>query len=145
MKLEPPHANLVARCQTICVAECCGIDAYDFSPIHMASYLTMYRGKADAPEVRVLRGQIEALRANYGSMAASASGATFEDLNQSFTAGQIDRFADELLANLEVALKIIQESENLRYRIAEPGTAPNGGPAMPSGNSELPGGPPSAS
>ena len=61
MKLEPPLANLVARCQTMCVAECCGVDAYDFSPVHIASYITMYRGQPDASEIRTLRGQIDAL------------------------------------------------------------------------------------
>jgi len=118
MKLEPPLANLIARCQTICVAECCGVDAYDFSPIQIASYLTMYRGKPDASEVRTLRGQIEAHRANCG--VASGRGATIEEMNQRFTAEEIERLTDELLANLEVALNLIEISERRRYGIAEP-------------------------
>jgi hypothetical protein len=122
MKLEPPLSNLVARCQTICVAECCGIDAYDFSPIQIASYLTMVRGSTDASEIRVIRGQIEALRANYGTGAASGHGATFDDLNQGFTAEQIDGLAHELLTNLDVALRLIQQSEEMRYKNLEPVT-----------------------
>src|SRR4051794_11984029 len=107
MKLEPPLSNLAARCQTICVAECCGIGAYDFSPIQIASYLTMYRGTPDASEVRVLRGQIDALRANYGSTGTGEQGVTFEELNQSFTSDQIDCFTGQLMANLDVALSLI--------------------------------------
>ena len=115
MKLEPPLANLIARCQTICVAECCGVDAYDFSPIQIASYLTMYRGKADDSEVQKLRGQIGALRTNYGVAGSSGRGATFEEMNQGFSAEEIEEFATELLANLDVALSLIEESEARRY------------------------------
>jgi hypothetical protein len=107
MKLEPPLADLIARCQTICVAECCGVDAYDFSPVQIASYLTMYRGKPDVSEVRALRGQIGALRANYGLAGANGHGATCDETNQGFTADQIERLTDELLANLEIALSLI--------------------------------------
>ena len=120
MKLDPPLANLVARCQTICVAECCGIDAYDFSPIHIASYLTMYRGGLDASELRVLRGQLEALKANYGTRGASGGGATFDDMNAAFTSTDIDRLADELLANLGLAIKLVEMSDAQRCRNAKP-------------------------
>lgn len=118
MKLEPPLANLIDRCQTICVAECCGVDAYDFSPIQIASYLTMYAGKPDDSMVQTLRGQLEALRANYGVAGASDRGATIEEMNQVFSAEQIQELASELLANLDVALSLIQKSEGLRYRTA---------------------------
>lgn len=86
MKLEPPLSNLIARCQTICVAECCGIDAYDFSPIQIASYLTMHRGRPDDSETRTIRDQIEALRAKYGHAGTSGRGATFEEMNYGFSA-----------------------------------------------------------
>ena len=129
MKLEHPLANLVARCETICVAQCCGIDAYDFSPVQLASGLTMYRGLPDPAELRRVRGQIAALKANYGAAGASARGATLEDMNQTFTAEQIDALADELSANLEVALALIEQSERLRYSTAEPAPAPGGSAA----------------
>ena len=145
MKLDPPLANLLARCQTICVAECYGVDAYDFSPIQIASYLTMHRGKPDIAEMRTLRGQIGALRANYGLGGASGLGVTLEEMNQGFTAEQIEELTNELLANLDVALSLIERGEELRYRNAEPGAASNGGPAATVDNSNAPGGPPSVS
>jgi hypothetical protein len=115
MKLEPPLANLIKRCQTVCVAECCGIDAYDFSPIHIASSLIMWRGKPDASEIQKLRGQIEVLRENYGSTGASDHGVIISEMNQSFTPEQVDAMANELLVNLAVALNIIEVSEKSRY------------------------------
>jgi len=115
MKLEPPLANLIERCQTVCVAECCGIDAYDFSPIHIASFLIMWRGKPDASEIQKLRGQIEAFRENYGSTGASGQGVIILEMNQSFTPEKVDAMANELVANLEVALSLIGASEKSRY------------------------------
>lgn len=140
MKLEPPLANLIARCQTICTADCCGVHAYDFSPVQIASYLTMYRGQPDASEIRTLRGQISALKANYGLEGASDRGATCEEMNQRFTAEQIERLTDELLASLDVALSLIEKSEELRYRSAEPVAPRNRGPATQLGNPGVTGG-----
>jgi hypothetical protein len=115
MKLEPPISNLVNRCQTICVSECCGIDAYDFSPIHIASYLLMWEGRPNSTEITRIRNQLEALKANYGTSGAIAPGVTFEDLNQIFSANEIDSLVDEILANLDVALQLIAESETKRF------------------------------
>jgi len=119
MKIEPPLSNLIARCQTICVAECCGIDAYDFSPVQIASYLTMWRGSTDPNEVTRLRQQIEDFRDRYGSRGSGAGGVTIEEMNQSFTKEAIDGLGTELCANLVVALELIAISESNRYHQAE--------------------------
>jgi hypothetical protein len=124
MKLDPPLSNIVARCQTLCVAECCGVDAYDFSPIHIASGLLMFRNEPDAAELRTLRAQIEALKANYGSSGSSARGVTIEEMNQVFKAAEIDRLADELAANLDIALGLINEAATSRFRDARPLNSP---------------------
>jgi hypothetical protein len=116
MKIEPPLSNLIGRCQTICVAECCGIDAYDFSPVQIASYLTMWRGALDEKEINTIRSQIAAIKSNYGSEGGSDSGVTIEEMNQGFTAAEIDIFMDEISYNLEIALKLVTESETLRYK-----------------------------
>ena len=120
MKLEDPLLNLVSRCQTMCVAECCGIDAYDFSPVHIASYLLMWQGKVDQSSLAKLRGQLGALKANYGSSGASAQGVTLDEMNHSFTGPQIDRLVDEIKANLDLALRICEDSEKTRFRSPEP-------------------------
>ena len=115
MKLEAPLLNLISRCETVCVADCCGLDAYDLSPIHIASYLIMYRGVVDERELGELRTQLGALKANYGSKACSASGVGIDEMNQSFTGEGIDRFVDEIEANLAVALELVSASEQGRY------------------------------
>jgi hypothetical protein len=119
MKLEDPVLNLVSRCQTICVAECCGIDAFDFSPIHIASYLLMWEGKPNPNTVAKLRSQLASLKANYGSSCASASGVTIYDMNQGFTGAEIDALVDEITGNLDVALRLCAEAEGQRYGSTE--------------------------
>ena len=116
MKIEPPLSNLITRCQTICVAECCGVDAYDFSPVQIASYLTMWRGAPDPEEIARLQEQVAMLRANYGIGGKSDSGITIDEMNQSFTAEEIDALTAEIVANLEVALDLVAASESRRFK-----------------------------
>jgi hypothetical protein len=116
MKLTPPLSNLIARCQTICVAECCGVDAYDFSPVQIASYLTMSRGTTDQKEVAILEEQLTTLKTNYGSRRASGGGVVVEEMNQSFTAEAVDSLAEEITANLKVAVELAAESERRRFK-----------------------------
>jgi hypothetical protein len=111
MRLEPPLSNLFGRCMTVCVAECCGVDAYDFNPLHVASYLLMYRGTPDGREVEQIRVQLKTLKANYGSNGASACGVTLDDLNQGFSGSEIDELVDNLLQALDFALDLIREAE----------------------------------
>ena len=115
MKLEAPLLNLVDRCQTICVAECCGIDAYDFSPVHIASHLLMWQGKPNEKEIAKLQDQLESLRANYGTRGTISCGIIIDDMNQCFSGDAIEKLVDEIMHNLKVALQINQASEQERF------------------------------
>lgn len=112
MKLEHPLSALFGRCQTLCVAECCGIDAYDFNPVHIASFLLMYRGAVDAAEVSLLRTQLMVLKANYGSRGARAVGVTLHELNQGFSGQEIDALVEMISVNLNTALSLAATNES---------------------------------
>ncbi|MGJ8653578.1 MAG: DUF6331 family protein [Opitutaceae bacterium] len=109
MNLTPPLSNLIGRCQTICVAECCGIDAYDFSPIQIASYLTMYTGGIEQPEIEKIKFQLKEL-----NEVAKDTNLTIEEMNQIFTPSELDSLIDEINENLIVAIKLIELSESQR-------------------------------
>ena len=115
MRLEPPLSNLLGRCMTMCEAACCGIDAYDIHPIHVASYLLMYRGAPDTKEVERIREQLDSLKANYGSAGASGHGATFEDMNQGFSGVELDGFVDSVRSALDDALSLLADP---RFRVS---------------------------
>lgn len=110
IQLDHPLLSLVARCQTICEAECCGVDAYDFSPVHIASFLLMYEGKLNQEYVNKIRAQLISLKANYGSTGASRIGITIPEMNQIFGGEQLDKFVEKILANLDIAIQICNDS-----------------------------------
>ena len=107
MRLEPPLLSLIQNCETICVAACCGRDAFDFSPIHIASYLLRHTGRLSDTEVETMRMQLDTLSANYGARGASGRGATFDDLNERMSGGAVDKFVSIMQANLTRATRII--------------------------------------
>ena len=43
-KLPENVAGLVEFCEKVCDRGCCGIDAFDFSPLHVASYISAITG-----------------------------------------------------------------------------------------------------
>lgn len=116
MKLERSLSGLVDRCQTICVAECCGRAAYDFSPIQIASYITMLAGSIVEAEVIRIRAELETLKVNYGLKGASSKGVTLDDMNQKFSANGIEDMVKEIEWNLSVAIDLVSESEKKRYK-----------------------------
>jgi pyruvate/oxaloacetate carboxyltransferase len=109
MNLTPPLSNLIGRCQTICESECCGIDAYDFSPIQIASYLTMYTGGVEEPEIEKIKTQLNEL-----SKVTKEKSITIEDMNQIFSPSDLNSLIDEINQNLTVAINLIELSESQR-------------------------------
>jgi len=122
MKLEAPLASVIDHCMRMCVAECCGVDAYDFSPIHIASYLISYGGAADATEVQKIRDQLGALKANHGSKGTAGVGVSLEKMNQGFTGVEVDRLVDTLHTNLDIALVLIDQVESGRVGAVDQST-----------------------
>jgi len=51
LHLGPRLRSLTGRCETFCVAGCCGLEAFDFHPIHLASGLLCF---LDVPRLEVL-------------------------------------------------------------------------------------------
>ena len=93
---------------TLCVAECCGVSAYGFSPIHVAGFPLLYRGAPDPGETAKIREQLVTLKVNYGSEGRSACGVTLEQMNQGFSGEEIDQLVDTISRNLDIALELIE-------------------------------------
>ena len=61
-KLPEMLAGLVDYCEKTCLAACCGIDAFDFSPLHVASYISAFKGQIgenDVAEWEALLAEVE--------------------------------------------------------------------------------------
>jgi len=102
--LEPGKnlARLFQGCETFCDRDCCGLDAFDFSPLRVAAHLSHYSGAIAERDVRTLIEELDALQhagsrcvPNEQDFICSISGT-----NQLFTAQSLS----ELLARLRWAL-----------------------------------------
>ena len=117
MKLEHPLLNLFTRCETVCVPACCGIDAYDFSPIHIASFLTMYSGSLEVSELEKLTKQLKDFREKYGASSNNSQEVNISDLSESLTPKEVDLLIDEIERNIIVAKELISQSEDKRWDV----------------------------
>lgn len=119
MKLDTPLSTLIEQCQTICVNECCGVDAYDFSPIHMASYLVCYwAGKIDEEQISKIEEQLRELNMNYGLSGSVSIGVSIPEMNQNFSGNGIRELTNLIQSNLDVAVQLVKnyEPQNLKMK-----------------------------
>ena len=114
MKLDYPLSNLIKSCETICVADCCGIDAYDFSPIHLASALITPSRVIEDGTLALVRRQIDEFRERI--VAGPREGTPCETLNHIFHLDEVDEFLDELTKNLEIAIDLVAIAAEKRHK-----------------------------
>ncbi|MEP2890937.1 DUF6331 family protein [Tateyamaria sp.] len=100
MKLEYPLLGMIQNCATLCEPDCCGIDAYDFSPFHIASFLLRYTGCIDQVELEDIRNQLAVMEVNYGTAGAIQEGCTLIEMNWICSGHDISN----LIRNIESAL-----------------------------------------
>ena len=130
MSLPSPLSDLVLYCENLCVKECCGIESFDFSPIHLASWLQQSRGEPSEEVLQKLHQQLEDFRTRFGS-GSSSEGYESDDseMNQIFSPEQVDQLAQQLAANLKVAVQLKDESNLAQWK---PEGAPSSDSHQPS-------------
>jgi len=130
MSLPSPLADLISYCEKNCVKECCGIDSFDFSPVHIASWLQQSQGEPNEETVGMLNQQLQDLRNQFGSASSTDGYESDEDeMNQCFTPPQVDQLTDQLTANLKYAIELKQKSNLAQWK----------GDGSPSSDSHQPG------
>ena len=104
---------LAKRCETVCVAECCGLRAFDFAPLHIASWLTR-GGQSDPQELgRVsltpLRVALDDFETAVAEQSPNEAGhvACVAQLNECFTRDSAAAWVAEVRASIDGALKLI--------------------------------------
>lgn len=102
--------TLMQRCQEVCVAECCGLDAFDFSPIHIASYLATHHPPRRDGVVTEIMTDLEDFRRGPEGVPDTEM-VRVNVLNESLSRGRRDRLADEIVAAIGVAREILDRYE----------------------------------
>ena len=131
MSLPSPLTDLIRYCEKLCVKECCGIEAFDFSPIHMASWLQHSRGESTEETLGKLREQLDDFRIRFGS-GSNSDGYESEDgeMNQCFSPEQVDQLATQLATNLKYAVELKDKSNVVEWK-------PEGMPSVTTHHPEL--------
>lgn len=103
--------ELTKYCETECVIECCGLDACDFSHIHIASYCLAWHRRKPSEILIEITNELETLRANYGSRGASGRGITINEINERLSAERVDKLVETLLTQSSAAQNLLKSNE----------------------------------
>ncbi len=131
MALPSPLSNLISSCEKLCVKECCGIEAFDFSPVHIASWLHASRGEPAESTIDQISEQLDDLRIRYGSGSSTEGYESDEnEMNQVFSPEQVDQLVNQVSTNLKHAIELNQQSNAVEWK-------PEGAPSSTSHQPEL--------
>lgn len=107
-----PVATLVKACETACVAGCCGIGAFDFSPIHMASCLMYGSGTVTDDEVQGILTALHEWREKHGAATGAGYNSDGDEMNDYLSPADVETFCDLIERNLKVAVELIRSMEH---------------------------------
>jgi len=113
LNLDYPLLGLIKNCETICVAACCGRDAFDFSPIHIASFLLRYSGCVEDDEIAKIRLQLDRLAEDSRQLPTEGRTISIAEMNQLFTREELAEFSTTISTALDHALQLISIAEQM--------------------------------
>jgi hypothetical protein len=104
LELHPRLAGLLNACQKACVSECCGIEAYDFSLVHVASYLSAFSGVISDDDIRSIEDQLDAFAIEVQRLVPDEHGyiCSIGGTNQYFT----EQLLSELILRMRHAVRL---------------------------------------
>lgn len=112
----PQLSGLIRACQKMCVADCCGVDAFDFSPLHVASYLAAWTGAISEPDMAAIHEEIEQLRAAALACTPDADGriCSVQHTNQLFTRESLAAALAQIESSVQLAPQVLEFADRLR-------------------------------
>ena len=116
-QFSEPLAGLISYCEKDCVAACCGISAFVFSPLHVASYLCSYTGQITAADLAVWEAEIAKFERETAALPPTPEGyvCVIESMNQYFTREDLAALVAELRHSLAVAPELLALSDELSF------------------------------
>jgi hypothetical protein len=112
--------HLIKYCEKSCVAECCGVDAFDLSPLHVASFISASTGAIDARELSTWLALIDELDANFRAIPPSDPAelaCMVTPMNQLFTEEAVRALIAELRSSVTAAPQVLELSNQLEAPI----------------------------
>jgi hypothetical protein len=120
----PQLANLIAACETCCVHDCCGIDAFHFSPLHVAAHLSRF-GAIEPHSVREIVEQLQALLEEASLLAPDETGdvCSLARTNSHFSMAELREFAATITLAMHSAPAVLALSDKLEGQMNGNSTA----------------------
>ena len=108
-------ASLITACETYCVHDCCGIDAFHFSPLHVAAYMSAHSGEIEVHRTQEVIEQLAALVAEAEALDANEDGfvCSVAGTNEYFSLSKLQRLASRIRWALESAPSVLACSNAL--------------------------------
>ncbi|OYV06384.1 MAG: hypothetical protein CFE26_06590 [Verrucomicrobiales bacterium VVV1] len=97
------------------MADCCGLQAFDFSPIRIAAFIELQ--EVVSPVTDNLRVQLTLFKQECGAESGNGGGSISQGLfGRALTGSEVDSLVAELDYNLSRALDLKIESDAVRWR-----------------------------
>lgn len=118
-ELEIPEQlwHLIKYCEKPCVAECCGVNAFDFSPVHITSFMSTHSGSICEQELATWNTLIDELESNFLALQSEGTDGlicVITSMNQFFTEEAIRALNSELRTSVAASLEIMELSDRLQ-------------------------------
>lgn len=116
LKTTRRFRSFLQTCETLCVAGCCGLDAYNFSPLNIAFYLELGRVKMTVEEnVQHIVDDISLVIDEARKHTPNERGevAFIPEMNATFTWVELTALMDMLKNNLSLASQVVTYADQL--------------------------------
>ncbi len=112
---------LVDYCEKHCLAACCGINAFDFSPLHVASYVSASVNCISPNDIAEWEQELTKAEELVRDLTPNEDGflCSVAGMNQYFTRKTFTDFIAELQHSLRVSPQVVNFSERLRHATAK--------------------------
>ncbi len=96
IQMPPSLRALSKSCETICERECCGIEAYNFSPFNIIYHLTGWDASIRENHVATIRADLAELTKTVRNSKGGHTKITLADLNAILTENRLLALIDEI-------------------------------------------------
>ena len=121
--LETPHMLnlLIEQCETRCVAQCCGLEAFNFSPLNIAFFFTVNELKPECiskENVKRVKSELKILHKNSLNLTEDEHGdiGSLKAIKRPISRQELKRLCEEIEHNIDVARNLVLDMQTKRYK-----------------------------
>jgi hypothetical protein len=123
VSLEIPNmlSLLIEQCETRCVAQCCGLEAFNFSPLNIAFFFTVNELKPECiskENVIRVKKELKNLQKNSLTLTEDKHGdiGFLKAIKRPISRQQLKYLCEEIEHNIDVARNLVLDMQTKRYK-----------------------------